>query len=135
MAFVTLGLPQLLIPLPYTRLHTALSVVCTALGDHTGHASEGDILQQALVAAIQTCQAYVATPLIVRTYFGNNTNAMVCYAGIFILKVGPQKPAVAVAQLTLDAATGTLERTRDSAGELHLQTPVADRQGDGRSGK
>lgn len=114
------------------RHHTALSVICTALRDHIGHPSEGDILQQALVAAIQTCQAYVAAPTNIRVYLGNNTCAMVCYAGIFILKVRTRMDTAIdyILMLGLTAARA-MARARYTSGKFDTQTLITDCEGHG----
>jgi hypothetical protein len=67
--------------------HTTLSILITTLKEHVGQASETAVLQQALLAALQTLQAFVAPDQDVLTYLVNNTFVMVAYAAAFVLKL------------------------------------------------
>lgn len=59
----------------------------TTLKEHVGKPTETAVLQQALLAALQTLQAFVAPDQNVLTYLVNNTFVMVAYAAAFVLKV------------------------------------------------
>ncbi|KAH8924305.1 hypothetical protein BT69DRAFT_90951 [Atractiella rhizophila] len=66
--------------------HTQLSILIVVLKDHLGHPSESTMLHECLIAALQTCQAFVEAGEELR-YLVNNTCMMIGYAATFALKL------------------------------------------------
>jgi hypothetical protein len=83
------------------RCHTALSLWITALRGHVGHPTETAILQQALLAAIQTLQAVVGADAESLRFMVNNTFVMVAYAAAFTLRLLARWAEVSASTYTL----------------------------------
>lgn len=85
-----------------------------------GHPTETAILQQALLAAIQTLQAVVGADEFSLRFLVNNTFVMVAYAAAFALRLLARWTEVWLLDLMYDSVAQGLPADYCTSGELHI---------------